>query len=304
MRDEKNGIGWAQKEHIDRRGFLILVAATLLWGLNYPAIKISNVGFSPVFNAFLRSAIASACGIAYCIAIKQPLFHRDIRLFHGFMVGLLFGLEFVCIYLGLLYTDAARAVILVNLAPFVVAIGAHLFLGERLGTTKIAGLVLAFAGAYLVFQGKPRAWNTSMLLGDALEIAGAILWGATTLYIKKYLAGKVHPIHTFLYQLVFSVPVIFVCACFLEQKWILAVNATAVGALLYSAVIVAFISYLAWFKLIHTYPVSELAVFTFLTPVFGVALSGIILGEQLTAGLLLGLAFVSAGIYVTNYQKR
>jgi drug/metabolite transporter (DMT)-like permease len=300
MRNEKNGMGWAQKEHVDPRGFLILVAATLLWGLNYPAIKIANVGFSPVFNSFLRSAIASACGIAYCIAIKQPLFHRDIRLFHGCMAGLLFGLEFVCIYLGLLYTDAARAVILVNLSPFVVAIGAHLFLGERLGATKIAGLVLAFAGAYLVFQGKPRAWNASMLLGDALEI----VWGATTLYIKKYLAGKVHPIHTFLYQLVFSVPVIFVCACFLEEKWILAVNATAVGALLYSAVIVAFISYLAWFKLIHTYPVSELAVFTFLTPVFGVALSGIILGEQLTAGLLLGLAFVSAGIYVTNYQKR
>ena len=220
------------------------------------------------------------------------------------MVGLLFGLEFVCIYLGMLYTDAARAVILVNLSPFVVAIGAHLFLGERLGTTKIAGLVMAFAGAYLVFQGKPRAWNASMLLGDVLEIAAAVLWGATTLYIKKYLAGKVHPIHTFLYQLVFSVPVIFVCACFLEQKWILAVNPAAVGALLYSAVIVAFISYLAWFKLIHTYPVSELAVFTFLSPVFGVALSGIILGEQLTAGLLVGLAFVSAGIYVTNYQKR
>ncbi len=304
MGDEKNGIGWAQKEHVDLRGFLILVAATLLWGLNYPAIKISNVGFSPVFNAFLRSAIASACGIAYCIAIKQPLFHRDIRLFHGFMVGLLFGLEFVCVYLGLLYTDAARAVILVNLSPFVVAIGAHLFLGERLSPTKIAGLVLAFAVAYLVFQGKPRAWNATMLLGDAREIAAAILWGATTLYIKKYLAGKVHPIHTFLYQLVFSVPVILVCACLLEEKWILAVNGAAMGALLYSAVIVAFISYLAWFKLIHTYPVSELAVFTFLSPVFGVALSGIILGEQLTAGLLLGLAFVSAGIYVTNYQKR
>lgn len=304
MSGEKDGMGWAQKEHVDPRGFLILVAATLLWGLNYPAIKISNVGFSPVFNSFLRSAIASACGVAYCIAIKQPLFHRDIRLFHGCIVGLLFGLEFVCLYLGLLYTDAARAVILVNLSPFVVAVGAHLFLGERLGPTKIAGLVLAFAGAYLVFQGKPRAWNTSMLLGDVLEIGAAILWGATTLYIKKYLAGKVHPIHTFLYQLVFSVPVIFVCACFLEQKWILAVNWAAVGALLYSAVIVAFISYLAWFKLIHTYPVSELAVFTFLSPVFGVALSGIILGEQLTAGLLLGLAFVSAGIYVTNYQKR
>jgi drug/metabolite transporter (DMT)-like permease len=127
--------------------------------------------------------------------------------------------------------------------------------------------------------------------------------GATTIYIKKYLAERVHPIHTFLYQLVFSVPVIFICACVLEPQWILAVNTPAVLALFYSSVIVAFASYLAWFKLIHTYPVSELAVFTFLSPVFGVISGALILGEQLTMGLILGLVFVSVGIYVTNYRK-
>ena len=73
-------------------------------------------------------------------------------------------------------------------------------------------------------------------------------------------------------------------------------------AVLYSAVIVAFASYFTWFKLIHMYPVSELAVFTFLSPVFGVAAGAMVLGEQLTMGLILGLIFVSAGIYVTNYR--
>ena len=74
-------------------------------------------------------------------------------------------------------------------------------------------------------------------------------------------------------------------------------------ALIFSSVIVAFASYLTWFKLIHTYPVSELAVFTFLSPVFGVASGVFFLGEQLTLGLVLGLLFVSAGIYITNYRK-
>ena len=130
-----------------------------------------------------------------------------------------------------------------------------------------------------------------------------VLLGATTVYIKKYLAERVHPIHTFLYQLVFSVPVTFICALVLESKWILDVRSAVVAALLYSSVIVAFISYLAWFKLIHIYPVSELAVFTFLMPVFGVAAGAIALGEQLTAGLLAGLACVSVGIYVTNMRR-
>jgi drug/metabolite transporter (DMT)-like permease len=291
------------KDHLDLKGFFILVLLTMLWGCNYPAVKISNLGFSPIFNAFLRSSIASVLGILYCLSIKEPLFHRDRRLFHGFVVGMLFGLEFVCIYLGMFYTDAARAVILVNTSPFVVALGAYLFLRERLGVLKIIGLGLAFVGVYLVFQGKPRTWSSSMLFGDMLELGAAVLWGATTVYIKKYLAGRVHPIHTFLYQLVFSIPIIFLCSIVLEEKWILDVNTAAVLALLYASVIVAFASYLTWFKLIHTYPVSQLAVFTFLSPFFGVASGVVILGEQLTAGLIFGLLFVSAGIYLANYQK-
>jgi len=292
------------KDHLDLKGFLILVLLTLLWGCNYPAVKISNLGFSPIFNAFLRSSIASVLGILYCLAIKEPLFHRDKRLFHGFVVGMLFGLEFVCIYLGMFYTDAARAVILVNTSPFIVALGAYLFLRERLGLFKIMGLVLAFIGVYLVFYGKPRTWTSSMLFGDLLELGAAVLWGATTVYIKKYLAGRVHPIHTFLYQLVFSIPIIFLCSILLEEKWILEVNTAAVLALLYASIIVAFASYLTWFRLIHTYPVSQLAVFTFLSPFFGVASGVVVLGEQLTAGLLFGLLFVSAGIYLANYQKK
>jgi drug/metabolite transporter (DMT)-like permease len=292
------------KDHLDLKGFLILLFLTLLWGCNYPAVKISNLGFSPIFNALLRSSIASVLGILYCLSIKEPLFHRDRRLFHGFVVGMLFGLEFVCIYLGMFYTDAARAVILVNTSPFIVALGAYLFLRERLGLLKIIGLALAFAGVYLVFQGKPRTWSSSMLFGDVLELGAAVFWGATTVYIKKYLAGRVHPIHTFLYQLVFSIPIIFLCSYLIEEKWILNVDTAAVLALLYASIVVAFASYLTWFKLIHTYPVSQLAVFTFLSPFFGVASGVVILGEQLTAGLIFGLLFVSAGIFLANYQRK
>jgi drug/metabolite transporter (DMT)-like permease len=293
----------ATKDHLDLKGFLILVLLTLLWGCHYPAVKISNLGFSPIFNALLRSSIASVLGILYCLSIKEPLFHRDRRLFHGFVVGMLFGLEFVCLYLGMFYTDAARATILVNTSPFIVALGAYLFLRERVGILKIIGLALAFAGVYLVFQGKPRTWSSSMLFGDVLELGAAVFWGATTVYIKKYLAGRVHPIHTFLYQLVFSIPIILLCSCLLEEKWILNVDTAAVLALLYASIVVAFASYLTWFKLIHTYPVSQLAVFTFLSPFFGVASGVVILGEQLTAGLIFGLLFVSAGIYLANFQK-
>jgi drug/metabolite transporter (DMT)-like permease len=141
------------------------LSLSMLWGLNYPAIKRANLGFSPIFNAFLRSVIASVFGIGYCLSIKRQLSHRDICLFHGFMVGLFFDLEFVCIYLGMKYPDAARAAILINCSPFVVLMGAYFFLREKLSVTKIVRRLLAFAGLYLVFRGKPKSWSPSMLFG-------------------------------------------------------------------------------------------------------------------------------------------
>jgi len=292
-----------RKDHIDLVGVLILVVLTILWGVNYPVVKVTNHGLSPVFNSLLRSVIASILGIPYCLSVKQPLFHLDIRLFHGFMVGLLFGSEFICIYLGLMYTDAARTAILLNLSAFVVALGAWAVVKEKLGTTRIIGMILAFLGAYMVLQGKPRTWTPAMLLGDIFAIGGAVFWGATTVYIKKYLAERVHPINTFLYQLVFSIPIIFVFAVLLEPRWIIKITPFIIGGVLYSSVIVAFASYLAWFKMIHTYPISQLAVFTLLTPVFGTAASGLFLHEQMTTGLITGLVLVCAGIYATNRGK-
>lgn len=290
-------------DKIDIKGFTAILIITILWGSNYPAIKITNVGFSPIFTSLLRSIIASLLGIGYCLLIRQSLYHRGILLFHGLIAGILFGLEFAFLYLGMLFTDSARAVILIYLSPFVVAAGAHLFLGERLSPLKWAGLVLAFGGLLGVFYGKPAHYNRLMLLGDVLEIAAAFVWGATTLYIKKYLADKMHPINTFLYQLVFSIPVLFLCSYFLETEWIKEPGTVEIASLAFQSIIIAFISYFAWFKLIHEYPVAKLSVFTFLTPIFGVGFAAFFQHEQITAGLIAGLLMVCAGIYVTNYTK-
>jgi drug/metabolite transporter (DMT)-like permease len=291
------------KDNIDTKGFFIILVLTILWGLNYSAIKFSNTGLSPIFSSFLRSVIASFCGIIYCMIIKQKLFHKGILLFHGIMIGVLFGLEFVCIYFGLLYTDAARMSILMYLAPFVVAAGAHAFLNEKLNVIKTVGLILAFLGIYFIFRGKPSTYNKLMLFGDLLAILGAILWGATTLYIKKFLAEKVHPINTFLYQLVFSIPIMLSCTLILEDTWIKHIDGYILSSLFFQSVIVAFASYFVWFKLIHVYPVAKLSAFTFLTPIFGVFFGALFYKEQITILLVLGLALVSIGIYCANYKN-
>jgi len=293
------------KDYLDAKAIVIVIIMTLLWGFNYPAIKYSNQGVSPVFASTLRSIIASICGLIYCFKKKEKLFHTDVMLFHGAMVGLLFGAEFACLYFGMLYTDAARSVLFVYLSPFVVAAGAHFFLkGDRLTFLKTVGLVLAFAGIFVVFGGRPKTAKASMLLGDLLEIAAAVLWGATTLYIKRFMAKRVEPIHTFLYQLFFSIPILLIVSIFLEPKWIYKIDPSIVASLFYQSVIVAFVTYFIWFKLIHEYSVSRLSAFTFFTPIFGVLFGVLILHEEMTISLMVGLPMVSMGIFMVNWRRR
>ena len=292
------------KEYLDVEAIFTLLTLTFLWGFNYTAIKYSNQGVAPVFASTLRSIIASICGVIYCVTKGEKLFHTDIMLFHGFMVGLLFGLEFVCIYVGLLYTDAARSAVFVYMSPFVVAVGAHFLLkGDRLTFLKILGLLLAFAGVLTVFHGKPKTAKATMLIGDLLQIAAAFLWGATTLYIKRFMAEKVHPINTFLYQLFFSIPILFVASLVLEPRWIYKIDPYIAGSIIYQSVVVAFVTYFIWFKLIHSYSVSRLSAFTFFTPVFGVLFGVLFLHEELTVSLMVGLPLVCIGIFFVNWRK-
>lgn len=294
----------ANKEYLDLKAILLLILLTIFWGFNYAVIKYSNQGLSPIFTSTLRSIIASICGIIYCLNSRETLFHRGRMLFHGLMVGILFGLEFACIYLGMIYTDAARSVIFVYLSPFIVAIGAHFFIkGDRLNILKIIGLIIAFSGIFVVFGGRPSTAKPTMWIGDILEIMAAFFWGATTIYIKRFMAEKVHPINTFIYQLLFSIPILLILSAIIEPRWVYRFDFYIASSLFYQSVIVAFISYFLWFKLIHEYPVSRLSSFTFFTPIFGVFSGILFLKEELTTSLLIGLPLVSIGIFFVNQRK-
>ena len=80
------------------------------------------------------------------------------------------------------------------------------------------------------------------------------------------------------------------------------INGLILISFAYQSIIVAFISYLVWFSLVHAYPVSRLSAFTFLTPVFATVAGILLLNEPLTLKLILSLVFVSLGIYIVNRE--
>ncbi|MBW2195138.1 MAG: DMT family transporter [Deltaproteobacteria bacterium] len=283
-----------------------LLILALIWAANMAIIKLGARELAPLFMAGLRSLVASACLYVWMKVKGIPIFPSRIVVLHGIVVGVFFGSEFGFIYVGLQHTLASRTYVLVYTAPFFAALGAHVFLeGDRLNAWKATGLVLAFAGVVSLFIGDMASFSISALPGDLMALAAGALWAATTVYLKKYLAHRTVPLQTLFYQVFFSAPLLLLMSLSLENPILSGFSFVTGFSVFYQCIVVAFISYLVWFELIHRYPVSLLHAFSFFTPVFGVFLSGIlILGELMTLNLALALTLVSLGMILVNKRPR
>jgi len=287
---------------IPASGILCLVILSLIWGANMVSIKVSNQGVPPILAAAVRSVVASFLLWMYARAMGERVFLGRDGFVHGVIVGFIFGVEFLLLYVGLSYTDASRAVIFLYTHPFWVALAAHFLLqGDRLTWTKAAGLALAFIGVGLVFGARSSHLGSLSRLGDLMELGAAILWAASTIYIKQLTVNRpVSPVQTLFAQLFFSIGVLAFGSLLFEREQTITLTPLIVACVFYQSVIVAFASYLVWFWMIHRYQVSRLAAFTFLAPMFAVIFSGLLLGEPLTVSLWVGLTLVAAGIYLVN----
>lgn len=281
---------------------VILVGVCAVWGLNLVSIKISNPGFPPLHAVALRNSVAALVIGTWVYLRRETLFHRDRRLFHGVVIGIMFGLDFMFLYWGSVFTHASRAIVFLYTYPFWVALGAHIFLPrERLTRGKVTGLVLAFIGVVVVFASRQKGLEPGYWIGDGMEVVAALFWAATTVYIKAVIEDNDIGASTVLfYQLFFSVPILITAVAIFEWPAAIDLTVPVVSALLYQSVIVASVSYMVWFWLIHKYEVSVLAAFILLVPLFGVLGSRLVLGEEMAVRLLLGLALVVAGILLVN----
>lgn len=284
----------------------VLVVLALVWGANMAIIKIGARELAPLFMAGLRSLVASGCLYVWMKFKGIVLFPSKIFFVHGLVIGLFFGFEFGLIYVGLGYTLASRTYILLYTAPFFVALEAHFFLkGDRLNTWKAAGLIMAFAGVFALFTRDLGSFSLGALPGDLMALAAGVIWASTTVYIKKYLAHRTIPLQTLFYQVFFSTPQLFLMSLLLEKPIVSGFSFSGAFSMFYQCIIVAFLSYLAWFELIHRYPVSLLHAFSFFTPVFGVLLSGlVILHEAISPNAIAALLLVSLGMVLVNHRPR
>lgn len=296
----------SRRSHLDGLAIALLVGCCFLWGLNQVAVKVILAEMPGLQQAAVRSLGSVLLVWAWARWRGIALFERDGSLPGGLLAGMLFAAEFGCIFAGLQFTTASRMAVFIYLSPFIVALGMPFIArGERLNRLQLAGLVVAFAGVAWAFAegftapvdpaATPLQW-----VGDSLGVIAAVLWGATTLSIRGSRLGSVAPEKALFYQLGISGLALTAAAALAPAPWPTRLSVLAWGSVAFQTVVIAFASYLTWFWLMRHYPATRLAVFTLLTPVFGLLLGAWLLGEPVTLRLVVALAAVAAGIVLVN----
>ncbi|MDT6938621.1 DMT family transporter [Brucella pseudogrignonensis] len=291
------------KAAFDGLAIALVMFIMFTWGLNQVAIKIGNRGFNPMLMAAGRSALGGVCVFLWCYWKHIPLFRRDGTLKPGILAGLLFGVEFVLIFLAMELTSVGRVALLMNVMPFWVAIGSHFLLGERMSMRAFIGMCVAFFGVVIVFADNSSRPGPYALYGDILALISGMLWGMTTIVIKRSKLASAAPEKTLLYQLAVAaiVPLPFM---FLSGPLIREPDLLSVLSFLFQSMFVVAVTYPLWFWMISRYPASKLSNFAFLTPAFGVLLSGLLLNETLGWKIFAALALIGLGLIIINRRGK
>ena len=291
----------SERKPADALAMSMMVVLCMCWGFQQVTIKIAAAGISPIMQAGLRSIIATLLLLGWARLRRVPLFRRDGTFAGGIAAGVLFAAEFVFIYAGLAYTAASRMVVFIYLAPCLTALGLQWFVpGERLNVGQWAGVMLAFLGVALAFADGFSTVAGSTLIGDAFGVIAAALWAATTVLVRSTRLTSASAAKTLFYQLAVSALALPLVSMAVGEIGVIALTPVVVLSLAYQSVIVAFASYLAWFWLLTRYLAGRIAVFSFLTPLFGVAFGVIFLSEPLSATFLGAALLVGAGIALVN----
>ncbi|MFJ7142959.1 DMT family transporter [Pseudomonas protegens] len=294
-----------ERRNADGFALQVMLGLCLIWGVQQVMIKWAAADIAPVMQAAARSGI-SALLVALLMCWRGGWSQVSSTWRGGLLAGALFGLEFLFIAEGLKLTSAAHMSVFLYTAPIFTALGVNWLLpSERLRPLQWLGIILAFIGISIAFAGGISLDNLDrrMLLGDVLGLLAGLAWGATTVVVRASRLSEAPATLTLFYQLIVGFFGLLLIAVLTGQVTQVSLTPVAVASVLFQGLVVSFFSYLTWFWLLRRYLAANLAVFSFMTPMFGVTFGVLLLGEPLSLNFVLGALLVLLGITFVSAEQ-
>ncbi|MEM7661764.1 MAG: DMT family transporter [Pseudomonadota bacterium] len=274
------------------RDFLLLFAVCFVWGLNIVITRwvVFDAAVPPIFFAAVRFLLVGALLIPFLHPVP-----KDIRTL--FLISFFIGSgHFALLFVGLANAEASAAAIVGQLGVPFSTLMSMVFLGEKVGWRRAAGICLAFAGVTLIAI-DPESFRVST--GLLYIVASAFIGSVGGILMKR-----MQPIPALQLQAwigLFSFAPLFLLSAFVETGQWQAYSGgglTVLAATAFAVIGVSIFGHGGFYVLIKKYDISLLSPLTLMTPIWGVVLSIVLLSEPLTLQLLLGAVVSLGGVFV------
>ncbi len=280
---------------------VLYILICLIWGSTWLVIKIGLETMPPLFAAGCRFALASVILFAY-VKIKGITIPFDARMkkFYATVAFYSFAVPFALVYWGEQHISSGLTAVLFGIYPFSVALFSYFFLpAEQLNPSKIAGIVLGFAGVFVIFANDISMTSTLSVWGMAAVVTSAVMQAYSVIVIKRE-AHNVSPFVTLLMPSALSSVALIAASLAFENVAAVTVTSGAVFSIMYLAIIGSIVTFVSYFWLLKHIEAVLLSLSAFVTPIIAVALGVVLKDESISSQMAAGSACVLAGIVIAN----
>ncbi len=299
------------KKLMNNKAFVIFSAllCCALWGISTPIVKVGyryiDVTHIPSLLLWvgLEFIVAGVVTIAcYSVVSKKPVFPKKESIKGVVIISILQTvLQYALMYIGLSQTTSVKGAILKSTDVFfVVLIASLIFKLEKLTAKKLISCMIGFAGI-IVMNLNGLSININPI-GDGLVLASIISYSFSVIMTKLF-AQLENPIVLCGYQMSLGGIVLLSVGALLNGKF----DFVGMLPVFICLSLIYAVSYTLWTVLLKYNPASSVTIYSFMTPVFGVIFSSLLLSEDggvAITNLIIALVLVCAGILLWGYEKK
>lgn len=286
----------------------------ILWGSAFPCIKIGYQLFEIPSERIATQILFAGCRffLAGILAILiGSILRRKLLVPQRKSIGKIMKLsmlqtvaQYIFFYIGLANTTGVKASIIEGVNVFIAIIVASLvFHQESLTIRKIVGSVIGFAGVVLVNVAGNGVTMTFVWNGEGFIFLSTVAYAFSSVFLKRY-SKEEDTVVLSGYQFVAGGLIMMLCGAIMGGS-LTVITGKGIAMLIYLALVSA-VAYSLWGILLKYNPISKVAVFGFMNPVFGVILSALLLEESQSLGVtsIIALVLVCVGIYIVNKREK
>lgn len=281
---------------------LIYIVTLILFGSTWVVVKIGLQSVPPFTFAVVRFVLAFVIlGTVFSIwkfRLPQiPHIRRKI-----FVAGfLMYGLNFLFIYIGQQYIQASLAAVIFATMPFFTGIISHLLLpNERLQRHVVIGMIVGFVGTLALFSK-----NLSLdgpVLGMLSLLLSSIFCSWATVLIKRDL-NDIPPVQLSILQIPMGL-IVLVPPMLFELPLKFEFSTTSLVSLFYLAILGTGVAFMGWYYLLKRVSAVALSLMTFLEPLVAMGLGFLLLHEKLESHFLIGGALILIGVLIATFERK